>query len=347
MSHGIATERDFQISEEIAWHKLTKVKTPELSDMPEIVKMPLHFPNGEIAKFGEDALYLPVSLDDGKACGNNSFTDSYSLFTPRDAWKWVNEVLAGTGYKVESCGMLWNRSFWFISTRLAELQDASIGDGRESRFMFNFSGGLDKMVSPQAELSNIVAVCHNTISLSRMTGEVLFKTKATKNFNNRLEAAKADVEKAVGMAALFKKQMDSLAKKPCDVKRAERIFAGYLAPKAQDGQEITRLSTRTKNTIDTLAGLHVRGIGNQGKSEFDLLNAYTELMSRGTADAKTSPMKRFAASEFGNARDDKADFAALLAIPHNRPKLAKIEERGEMVLSLPIGKDKSETVTAN
>jgi hypothetical protein len=264
-----------------------------------------------------------------KGCENIKEKDkrgTYILFTPREAWNWVNEILAGTGYSTDSIGMLWNRSFWFIGVTLTELKSLTVGDGRQSDFQLNFSGGLDRTVSPQCELSSILPVCWNTISLSRASGKILFHERATKNFTDRLDAAKGEVEKAVGMAAVFKAAMDSLADKPCDKTRANEIFAGFVTPAGE-----TKMSTRASNTVKELTDLHVRGIANKGETEFDLLNAYTQLLTHGSETAKVSMGRRFASSEFGNAADSKSEFYNLLTT--NRASLPAIQNRGAQLIA--------------
>jgi len=202
----------------------------------------------------------------------------------------------------------------------------SVGDGRKVNFQLNFSGGLDRTVSPQCELSSIVAVCHNTISLSRSSGKILFHERATKHFSNKLDASKSEVSKAVGMSAVFKAAMDSLAEKQCSDTRAKEIFAGFITP-----PELTKISTRGENTVKQLTHLYRNGIGQQGKTEFDLLNAYTELLTHGSPETKIPIGRRFASSEFGNNADSKADFYNLLT--SNRPQLQIVEERGKELLA--------------
>jgi len=198
MAHGIFNQlRDFQVSLQMAWHKLTKIAKPTREHFPEIIAEPIYYNGGTPLVYGDKSFVVPIALDDKLPVAPPYCEGTYSLFTPHEAWDWVHEVLEGTHFEVQSIGMLWNRSFWFISTELTELKALKIGDGRDSKFQFNFSGGLDRKVSPQCELSNIVAVCHNTISLSRTSGEVLFHERATKNFHTRLEMAKAEVEKLV------------------------------------------------------------------------------------------------------------------------------------------------------
>lgn len=349
MASGLYTKRDFQIAEKQAWHNLTRIKKPEINDFPEIIPISTQYTfNGQVLDcvHGNRKFMVPISTDDGlqvappycgeKLIDNEDHTcpakdedrrGSYILFTPREAWAWVAEVLAGTQFDVQSIGMLWNRSFWFISTELTELKSLALGDGRKTNFQLNFSGGLDRSVSPQCELSSIVAVCHNTISLSRALGKVLFAERATKNFATRLEAAKSEVEKAVGMTAVFKAAMDSLADKPCDKDRASNIFAGYLS-----APETEKLSTKARNTVAELTALHVKGIANKGETEFDLLNAYTQLYTHGGSEAKTSMGRRFVSSEYGNNADSKADFFRILTA-NDRGELESCEERGAELLA--------------
>lgn len=353
MASGLYTKRDFQIAETMAWHKLTTIKRPTREDFPNIVPMHLYYNGGSDAIFGNRRFVIPVAEDDmlpvaPPYCGETipdegdktcpakpeDTKGTYILFTPREAWDWTHEVLYGTHFTVNSIGMLWNRSFWFIGIALDELAEMSVGDGRESKFQLNFSGGLDRSVSPQCELTSIIPVCHNTISLSRATGKVLFSERATKNFSTRLEAAKTEVEKAVGMTAVFKAAMDSLAEVPCDKTRAQAIFSGYLVDeirKDKHGNELP-MSTRSKNTVDELTSLHVNGRGNKGQTEFDLLNAFTERYTHGAKEAQTALGKRFVASEFGGGADTKADFYRLLTT--GRDALPAIEERGKRLMAL-------------
>lgn len=354
MASGLYTKRDFQVSRTMAWHNLTTLAAPTREHFPNIIPVPLYF--GENFKpmiYGDRKFVVPVAEDDmlpvaPPYCGETipdeeektcpakpeDRAGTYVLFTPREAWDWVHEVLSGTHFEVSSIGMLWNRSFWFIGVTLTELKELTVGDGRQSQFQFNFSGGLDRSVSPQCELSSILPVCHNTISLSRATGKILFAERATKKFKTRLDAAKAEVEKAVGMTAVFKAAMDSLADKPCTKDRAERLFAGYLVDEVEvdekTGKDIP-MSTRSRNTVKELAELHVSGIANKGETEMDALNAFTEFYTHGSKAAKTPMGRRFVSSEFGGNADSKADFFRLLTT--GREALPEIEERGERLLA--------------
>ena len=334
MAHGIFTKRDFQIAEKPAWHKLTVLETPTKEHFPELESVTMEYHTGKHRPNGEP-LYSPVIIggetraiaiakDDGEICGECYNPNSYTLFSPREAWDYVAGVLAGTGYTVESIGMLWNRSNWFISTRLDELKSVKMG-GRETNFMLNFSGGLDKSMSPQAELSSTVVVCANTLSVSRMSGERLFKIRATKNFGDRLKETVSEVEKACGMAAIFKAEMDKLANNTCNVDRAQKVLTGFFTPR--EVTKASEMSTRSKNQVRQITNLFLDGIGNSGRTEFDLLNAVTELGTRGNGK---NDGKAFGSGEFGGWADTKAEFASVMINP---AKLQTVEERGKALLT--------------
>jgi len=327
MSSGLETSRDFQVGLAMAWHGQTKVVTTiEQAEFPEIVPLPVYFQDtkGEFKAIAP--VHIPVALDDGLPCGAPHSADTYSLFTPKNAWDYVHGILEGTGFTVESIGMLKNRTVWFLSVKLDEVQATAInGDSSETRFQFNFSGGLNRQFSPQCELSAIRAVCWNTVSLSRMSGKVLFKAKATKNFKQKLDIAKTEIEAAVGMTKIFIDTLANLSKKACDTSRAERIYTGFLAPMAAK-----KRSTRLENTTEELVSLFGKTeTGNQGKSLLDVFNGFTEYRTRGSLESSKSRWDQFESSEFGLYADQKADFANVLA---DRNRLTKIEARGKELL---------------
>ena len=116
MSSGIYnTKRDFQVSEKMQWHKLTKLAKPTIEHFPEIVPMELSYGESKNMIYGNRKFVAPIALDDGLPvappyCGETMLDDedekgcegretekrgTYQLFTPREAWLWVDEVLAG------------------------------------------------------------------------------------------------------------------------------------------------------------------------------------------------------------------------------------------------------------
>lgn len=326
MAHLIDTQRDFQVGLEKAWHGLTRVAPKILrEDFPEIEGQQLAYDLPDGRSTAMTGYFVPVSLDDSLPCGKPYSVDTYTLFAPRHAWDFVGEILAGTGHTVESICMLSNRSLWTISTKLSELRDVTIqGDSSETRFMLNFSGSLDGTLKKQMELSSTRIVCGNTMNLSRSTGQVLFSAKSTKNFGQKLESSRTEINKAVGMAKIFSTTMAQLHATPISTDSARAVYAGFVAP---EGAE--KLSTRTVGLVDDLTDLFASGLGNSGKNVGDLVNGFTELRTRGASDSSKNVWSQFESSENGLYAQQKADFFSEVSIETGRNRL---EDKGHALL---------------
>jgi len=283
MSSGLETSRDFQVGLSKAWHNLTKlVEVVGAEHFPEIVASPLTYTVGEELREWP-GMTVPISTDDGFPVGTASGA-SYTLFTPREAMAYLSEVLAGTGHKVESLGMIFNRTRWFVTYSLDELQGVA-PDGEA--FKLTASGGLDKSQSPSFNLTHTVAVCANTVQVAR-SGRALFASKLTKGFSSRLEATKATVDEA---------------------------RAVYAADLTGNGADLR--SARSSNLLDELVVGFQRGRGNAGATRYDTLNGYTEVMGQGLvgSSSRRDAFNRWQSSEWGGNAGRKAAFAEIITAP--------------------------------
>jgi hypothetical protein len=305
--HGIETVRDFQVGLTQAWHRLTIVKPViSASDFPQIVAAPLTYVSGGELK-PWPGMSVPVSTDDGLPVGT-AFGASYALFTPQDAMAYLEEVLSGTGYKVLSLGMVFNRSRWFVSFELVEL--AGIAPAGES-FILSASGGLDKSQSPMFNLCHVVQVCANTVRLAR-AGRALFSSKLTKGFTSRLEASRAALGEVVGMARLFNETLRGLEATRATVDEARAVYAAELSGNGADLR-----STRSLNTLDDLVAGFRGGRGNSGATRLDVVNGFTEVLGQGLAGSasKRDAFSRWESSEWGGNADRKAAFVDGITAP--------------------------------
>lgn len=311
MSHGIVKEnRDFVFGldgQGKDWHGLT-IEKPALSR--EL--FPVMSEENLVTAGGKSTPWrVLTSGDDGLPCGNPFNPKTFGYILPQRAWEMVTDALAGTHFTVERMGMLWDRSFWFVSISLDELK--SLARPGEA-FQLNFSGGLDGNNSPQGELSHIRAVCWNTISASRRDGEYLFKIRQTINSGSRLDAAKTEVEKAVGMATVFNKTLAQLESQPATLEIARYAYAGDIARRGGDFRIAVSAKTgeekenRSRNTVTELEGLFADGLGTNGETRADILNGYTQFMTHGRKESKKNIWSQVASSEFGGNADRKASF---------------------------------------
>jgi hypothetical protein len=307
MSSGLETSRDFQVGLSQAWHRSTIVE-PVISKhhFPVIVAAPLTYvTNGELKPW--PGMSVPVSTDDGLPVGT-AFGASYALFTPQDAMTYLEEVLSGTGYKVVSLGMIFNRSRWFVSFELVEL--AGIAPAGES-FILSASGGLDKSQSPMFNLCHVVQVCANTVRLAR-AGRALFSSKLTKGFSSRLEASRAALADIVGMARVFNETLRGLDATRATVDDARAVYAAELTGNGADLR-----STRSGNLLDDMVTGFRSGRGNSGATRLDVVNGFTEVMGQGLAGSasKRDAFSRWESSEWGGNADRKAAFVDGITAP--------------------------------
>lgn len=326
MGHGIAnTNLDFIFGlkgQGKDWHGLTIEKDGPLHrDM-----FPIHTP-APLSVNGKPTPWEILMSDDFNGepayCGQPFDPNTFGYILPQQAMAMVEEALEGTSYTVERLGMLWDRSFWFVSVSLDELKEVSRPG---ELFRLNFSGGFDRANSPQGELSNIRAVCWNTISYSRMTGERLFRVKQSANSKAKLDAAKADVERAVGMAKIFNVVMADMEAKPASEDEAVFAYAGELSRAGADftiktKDDGTPRQNKARNTVGELVELFKTGDGNQGSTRADVLNGFTQLFTRGRKDTTKSPWRAIASSEFQGNATRKAEFASILSDDKQYKKL--------------------------
>jgi hypothetical protein len=139
-----------------------------------------------------------------------------------------------------------------------------------------------------------------------------------------MESQREEIEKAVGMAAVWRATMDSLQKTLCAVQTAREIYAGQI------GFGEKELSANARNTIDGLTGLFQRGLGNRGETVADVLNGFTQYATRGFEGSKKDIFKRIQSAEFGGMADTKAEFASRLSNPDAREAMRK---NGEALLA--------------
>lgn len=307
MSSGLETSRDFQVGLSRAWHNLTKlVEVVGAEHFPEIVASPLTYTVGEELREWP-GMSVPISLDDGMPVGTAS-GESYTLFTPREAMAYLSEVLAGTGHKVESLGMIFNRSRWFATYSLDELQGVA-PDGEA--FKLTASGGLDKSQSPSFNLTHTVAVCANTVQVAR-SGRALFASKLTKGFSSRLEASRDALGETVGMARIWNETLRGLEATKATVNEARAVYAADLTGNGADLR-----SARSSNLLDELVVGFQRGRGNAGATRYDALNGYTEVMGQGLvgSSSRRDAFSRWQSSEWGGNAGRKAAFAEIITAP--------------------------------
>jgi hypothetical protein len=315
--------RDYQHGIEMAWHKLTKVKPVLHRDecFPDFIRQPLYVQNadGQFIPYlenGVDAWTVPQADDDFLA--TCPIPDTYRLFTPREAWDKITGLLSGSKFTVSSAGTIQNRAKWFVSVELDELKEVSKGMPDYHKFCLNFFGGLDRSLSPVCNLSAIRPVCGNTVRANlNDKSSYLFTARLTQGFDAKMTKAEPEIEKAVGMAEVFRRTIENLGNTKSTEQEARNVYAGFLGERGfsfaeKKGRTGNITTARAFSVVDEMAGLFENGLGNKGRSRLDVLNGATEYWTRGAKETTKSVWSQFETSEFGRMAEFKSDFFSVV-----------------------------------
>lgn len=330
MAHNIQA-RDVQYGTQMGWHNLTKVLpvlTPEICFPWGITLEPISYGVGPNQKqLGR--YVVPCATDDLLPLGKGVPVNlaSYTVRTPQDLWKLRDEVTTGTENTVVSCGSVGSRSKFFISTKLVEIERLTLNDGTQTELLLNSIGAIDKTLPEQHSISSIRIICQNTLEMSFLQDAVKFRYSHHINMNDRIAKDKPLIEAVAGLSAVVKAAFNTLIANKCDVARAERIYTGLVVSPGQD-----EIAKRAENMIQQHVSCFRSGAGNSGSSEYDLLNGFSELRTKGYDGSKKSRFDTFETSEFGSYGASKSRLAEMLI--SDREELDKVEARGRSLMQV-------------
>jgi phage/plasmid-like protein (TIGR03299 family) len=137
------------------------------------------------------------------------------------------------------------------------------------------SKALTGMITP------VRVVCQNTLNAALGSHSNCFKIKHTKNYENKMDYA----AKILGLASAYfddlQTVMDTLDSKLVD-KSYARGFVEALFPSADE-----KVAKRTESRRDEVFSLFSGGMGNNGRTGWDLYNAVTEYVDHHAAGRMT------------------------------------------------------------
>ncbi len=367
-------ERDNMFGLYTFWHGLNTVVESIALNVKQMgwdVKAePVYFADGTVietldqkdildGKQGENYVHHFLrATDDGLPVGRSTFNPkSYGLVTVDQWLNVINESMSGINHTVQTLGSVRNRGRLFCSLELPDVDKLEIGQHKHlTRLTFLHS--FDMSAKFTAVLTDFDTVCDNTLEATlAFSSPFRVNQKHTRGLLQRIENMPEVIDQAIGVAAQFRAAMSALANTPCNVERAERIFAGFEGStfKSDDGKLAVKsvakdLSTRSFNRVQRLKALHVGGIGNDGDGLDDAYNAVTEYYGRESSGGANnvgklgslltpdqlnqvkadSRWRQVQSAEFGNAMQSKVDFFNL--IRGGGELLETVEKTGDKLL---------------
>jgi len=260
--------------------------------------------------------------------------DSYEVISNAEVYEMMKRSFEGLGCKVTAAGTLNNLAKFFLNVDIGN-PEFKVANG--DAFMNNmcFITSHDGTYALEAYDSSTRIVCMNTFRWSRETaGEIGVKFYHTKNVASQIKHLPEYLQAVFANRAKEMEFLNFLLQCPCTPTQASFITAGYLANPIGAGYPDV-LSTNAFNRSNAVRDLMVGGIGNAGKTLYDLLNGFTEYFTHheGAGGKKASKIKRKSVSAFGMAAEHKDQFLNLLIDP------LKVEEALEMGKRLYVDKE--------
>lgn len=336
MSHKIEQPWDIvQSTEGTEWHKLAKVRAiigdAEVEEqLFDIVESPALVTIDGVQTTLED--YKVLVADHRRVrpdlIGANALVPlhipkaGYKVITNREVWNVMQKSLRDLDCKVTSVCTLERGKKFAIS---ADIGSSDLVINRDKfKANLNFVTSHDGTIAVETFDSMIRIVCMNTFQWSREAAENVLKVYHTKNAEFALSGL-GDLMNAIlkGRAELVE-VMEYLASHKCDPNDAMAMAAGYFAI-TTDAKD-NKLSTRSYNAAKEIVRLAANGIGNLGKTLYDLANGATEYWTSGEGVGRTgSVASQVYRSQLGSAADHKRRFIGMLSDEETR---STMESRG-------------------
>ena len=332
MSHKIEKPHDMVLSTQgTEWHKLA-THLPTIGDMEvapmlfDIVESPAFVTIDGVQTQLED--YKVLVADHRKVRSDLSGSDAlvplhipksgYRVISNREIWNVMKQSLQDLDCKVTSVCTLERGKKFAISCDIGN-SDLVINKDK-FKANLNFVTSHDGTIAMESFDSMIRIVCMNTFQWSREAADNVLKVYHTKNAEFALEGL-GDLLNAILKGRIELAQvMEYLASHHCDSNDALAMAAGYFCL-TTDAKE-NKLSTRSMNAAREIARLAANGIGNAGRSLYDLVNGATEYWTSGEGvGRKASVASQVYRSQLGGAAEHKRRFIGMVASDETRDKM--------------------------
>ncbi len=199
-----------------------------------------------------------------------------------DVFRFFQPFLETGRLALESAGSLFNgKRVWVLAKVLDGSYDVGGGD-KVDRYVL-FSHAHDGSLSLSARLTDVRVVCNNTLRSALNGGDLLFKTKHTKNASLSILNAQARLAQALSEAQnMMRLFQDARAKIVTETQR-DGYFKEILGVEKDTGRVLDVLKTLS------VAGTGIQETGSQGTA-WAAYNAVTEYFTHRSARTKDAAM---------------------------------------------------------
>lgn len=254
----------------------------------DVEKVPVHTPEGNVVT----GKYLLRRTDNNfvlGTCGDRyHIVDNKSMFDPFDS------IVQNTGAVYESAGVINHGKTCWVSARLGD--DFKVRDDAFQRrvIMLVYHNGLQR--NSYFGYNNRV-ICNNMMSslnaASRKNGiGVKHTPKWEDNLNLAVEAFKDSLRESNVFAENISKLVSQKMTKLQAARFALKFFNDFKPIKRTTSRS-DRSRTRNHGKVEELMHLFEEGVGNEGKTRYDMFNAVTEYLDHRSVRSNVNSGRRF------------------------------------------------------
>ena len=202
-------------------------------------------------------------------------SDSYQLVQPIKTFAYADAVLNKLDGFYKYAGFLkGGRQMFIVAGANGGTWKINQDEfGKEIIFWNSFDGSLSNSIS----IGTIRLICSNGLVLTKID-DVILNAKHIKNCEGRIGLAVDRLTGIKNIFAEFEGQMTALASKQVDNETARRFIETQFKGD----------STRIENIRQDVFNRFENGMGNRGKTAYDLFNGITEYMNHGMSFRNTA-----------------------------------------------------------
>ena len=269
----------------------------------KVEKVPMHTPEGNVV----EGKYL-LRREDNKfilgTCGKRyHVVDNDKMFEPFDS------IVENCDATYESAGMVAHGKANWVSARLGN--EFEVRDDKFQRrvIMLVYHNGMQRN---SYFTYNHRVICNNMMaSLNATSRKHGIGVKHTPTWEDNLQLAGEAFAESIADSNKFQSNMTALAKTRMTsgeaAKFSRRFFLDFKTPEKGKKKEekSQRSKTRLKNRVEELVSLFEEGMGNEGKTRYDMFNAVTEYLDHHSVKKNTNNGKRFLSNLSGMQANKK------------------------------------------
>lgn len=273
-----------------------------------VEKIPAHDPEGNEVP-GVNLIRRTDTSTVLGTCGKR-----YQCIDNREMFEPFASVVSDTGAKYESAGTIGGGKINWISARLPKELTVRVGktkDLYEQRLvMMSYHDGLRR----NSYFSfNKRVICNNMLSQLTRAASKSLGVRHTPSWEAQLDVANQAFSESVKDMYTFQENGEWLAKQQMSDEQAlmfsYRFFGRWIEEedrKKLNNKRSDRSKTIEETKVSTLMKLFHEGLGNEGKTRYDMLNAVTEYLDHHAIKKNTNTGKRLLSNLNGAQRTLKS-----------------------------------------